>query len=215
MRLPPLALAKPDEVHRKRVEQFIRKMDPGEGRQLIERTPPPDFTRERPEAFLLPRAQNLQALHDLIARRLEKIGPLRLRPFQHVGGERPVIRPLLHDGKVRRPPDPLPHLAKLEPEQLPEDGPHADIGKIIPMAPDRRAARPVIPMPGMVERQLHEIAKSHHPPLGEERLDGIRRGHERGDQGSSPVQAQLPAEGEGTQNSFEAGGSGGTYPGFP
>ncbi len=173
IQLPPFPIAEPRQMHRQRIHQFIREMHPRKPRQIPHRIPPahlpPILTQPRP----LRPPQYLDPLYDLIPQRLEKIRRLLPAPPQHILRKRPIIRPLLHNRKLRRFPEPFPHRKKLSRQQLPKHPPHAHIRKIIPSPSQPRPSRSIVPMGRMIQRQLHKIPEPHRAPFGDQSLDRV------------------------------------------
>ena len=71
----------------------------------------------------------------------------------------PIIGALLNETKSRRPAQTKPHFPKLPRQNLPKNGTHTNIGKIIPPLADLSGPRRVISDDRIVKRQFHKAGK--------------------------------------------------------
>ena len=142
-----------DQTHRHRVQQFVGKMNAHEWLQRIE---PLDLMAKTFKRPLLPLLQNGKRLDYSVAQRCEELRLAFFCKLEDVVRELAIMRTLFNDYEVIDLSQLLPNFGKLRTEQLAEQRPHADVGKIIAVSSDRAAARGIISVFWMVKRLLHK-----------------------------------------------------------
>ena len=176
--LAPRAIEEHDEMHRQGVEEFVGKMHAGERLQLRERRMPRDFhPGECAERFLLPPAQRIERFDNRIADRIEELPGVRARGVEHVAREVAVVGTLLDDAEFIGLPEPLPHFGELRREQFSEQRADAHIREKIAVPADRGAARGVVAVLRVIQRQFHEPAERNRAARRDLRTE---EGGERG-----------------------------------
>src|SRR2546430_1310371 len=151
----------------KRVELGARKAvidcknDPARkfGGDLVNRGNPGSFFGELAQIFLLSLPPNRKRLDHAIGSCGKTIAGRSPQRTQGICCKNAIMRTLLHDLEIARPPELLPDFGKLGREQSSEERSNTDVGKKI--APPANVGPPtrVIPSVGVIKRQLHEASE--------------------------------------------------------
>src|SRR4029077_7378842 len=145
-----------DEMHRQRIEQFVGKMNSNERREFVNRGNPGSFFGELAQIFLLSLPPNRKRLDHAIGSCGKTIGGRLPQRTQRISRKDAIMRTLLHDFEIARPPKLPPNFGKLRGEQSSEERSNTHVGKKIAAPANLGPPTRVIPAVGVIKRQLHE-----------------------------------------------------------
>src|SRR2546423_3975433 len=148
-----------DEMHRQRIEQFVGKMNSNERRDFVNRRKPGSFFGELAQISLLALSPNRKRLDHAIGSCGKTIGGRSPQRTQRIGCKNAIMRTLLHDFEIARPPKLLPNFGKLGREQSSEERSNTDVGEKITPPANVGPTTGVIPAVGVIKRQLHEASE--------------------------------------------------------
>src|SRR5205807_6150570 len=127
-------------------------MNSDEGRDFVNRRDPGSFCGELAQIFFLSLLPNRKGLDDAIGSCGKTIAGRLPQRTQRIGRKNAIMRTLLHDFEIARPPKLLPNFRKLRRKQSSEERSNTHVGKKIAAPANVRPATGVIPTVGVIER---------------------------------------------------------------
>src|SRR5438067_2806363 len=134
-------------MHRQGIEQFVGKMNSDEGCDFVNRGNPGSFFGELAQIFLLSLPPNRKRLDHAIGSCGKTIAGRSPQRTQGICCKNAIMRTLLHDLEIARPPELLPDFGKLGREQSSEERSNTDVGKKI--APPANVGPPTSVIPSV------------------------------------------------------------------
>jgi peroxiredoxin len=165
--LLPMTLPVNEALNREGIDEFVGEEDTdGLTRGQIGCAMNPDDLGGQAdpiESLVLTRALRWKFFENDVVEGSEKIGRLISHPSKDVAGELGIFGALLNDGKDGWLFQEFPHLQELPSEEAAEERTDADAGKEVTFPTGSRRGRlaAVVPVLGMVEREIHKTAERH------------------------------------------------------
>ena len=173
--LDPAVRSPPHAMHGKRIDELVGEMHRRLCANLGEFPGPLHFAAEFFQPRTLTACDTFKRLDDPVAHRAEAFGRHLTQSAKRVRRKIPAVHALFNDREFVRRTEPAPHFCKLPREQSTEQRTHAHIRKKIAATPDALAARGVVAVLRVIERQLHETPERHRPPRRNLRPDHALR----------------------------------------
>src|SRR5438067_7574398 len=131
-------------------------MNSDEGRDFVNRGNPGSFFGELAQIFLLSLPPNRKRLDHAIGSCGKTIAGRSPQRTQRISCKNAIMRALLHDLEIARPPELLPDFRKLGREQSSEERSNTDVGKKIAAPANLGPPTGVILAVVVLKRKLHE-----------------------------------------------------------